>query len=119
MVNNVRADRPDTADLRIGVGGFIAEAVIFPNKVVHGTASLLIGAGGVGHGMRMGRNSDSDGGHVFVLEPELNLEINLTRFFRFCPGISYRWITGDAEAVESAGDISGPSVNLMFKFGRF
>ena len=123
LSNGVKADNPDTADLMAGVMGFIVEAVFLSDRLAHGTFSLLVGAGGVGTGgnwnMGMGRGGRSDGGHVFVLEPELNLEINVARFFRFCPGVSYRWLSGDVDVVESAWDLSGPSANFMFKFGRF
>lgn len=123
LSNGIKADMPDTADLMVGVMGFIAEAVFLSDKVVHGTYSMLVGVGRAGTGgnwnMGMGSAGRSHGGQVFVLEPELNLEINVTHFFRFCPGVSYRWLSGEVDAVNSTWDLSGPSANFMFKFGRF
>lgn len=117
------ADQPDTADLMVGVGGVIFEAAFPSQRVVHGTVSLLVGGGHVGAGrgwaMGMGWGHGSSGDRVFVLEPEVDLEVNVTPYFRLCPGVSYRWLSGSVRSVESDWDVSGISGNLMFKFGRF
>lgn len=119
LANRVTADNPDSVRLELGVGGVILEAVFMPKKLVHGTASLLIGGGSIN--MHRGRhgNDNDEVENFFALEPELNLEINVLRFFRFCPGVSYRWIVGDSRFLDSDWDISGLSGNLMFKFGKF
>lgn len=117
LANSVRADNPDSVQINLGIGGVVMEAVFLPNKLVHGTASLLIGAGSVQKHMDHRDNMDPES--FFALEPEINLEINVLKFFRICPGVSYRWLAGDLEWVDSGWDISGPSANLTFKFGKF
>lgn len=120
---DVKADLPDTSNLMMGVGGIIFEGIFPSHQVFHGTVSLLVGAGHVGTGrgwaMGMGWGHGSDGDRVFVLEPGADLEVNITPFFRLCPGISYRWLSGSVRSVPSDRDISGVSGNLLFKFGFF
>jgi len=56
---------------------------------------------------------------VFVFEPGINAELNVTSFFRINAGISYRIVTGiDLYGLRN-GDLGGPSGNLVFKFGKF
>ncbi len=127
----IKARNPDTANLMIGVMGLTFEEIFFSDRLIHGTASLLIGSGGVGSGrgfgmgmfgmgmMSGGYGNGHDMGSVFVLEPGLNMELNVAPYFRLCPGISYRWLSGDVQAVKSAQDVSNVSLNVLFKFGRF
>jgi hypothetical protein len=112
--------------LNIGYGGLILEYIHNSDDLFHFTFNTLIGAGGAELSDSPQTSSryyndyglmDSD--WFFVVEPELNLDVNLTRFMRFSIGASYRYI-GDVQMedlVES--DLSGFSANIMFKFGRF
>lgn len=122
VANRVTTDHPDSLRMDMGYGGFIMEAVFLPNRLVHGTFSVLIGGGSVNmhESMHRGDGFDrEDAETFFVLEPEVNLELNVVRFFRFCPGIGYRWMAGDTRFLDSDWDISGFTGNLTFKFGRF
>ncbi|MEO6098150.1 MAG: hypothetical protein ABIW76_21790 [Fibrobacteria bacterium] len=119
LVNDIHADHPDSMRIDLGVGGLILEAVFMPQRLVHGTASVLVGAGGLNRHRRMRDDSDDGGETFFALEPEVNLEINVHRIFRVCSGLSYRWLAGESDFVDSDWDLSGISVNLTFKFGRF
>jgi hypothetical protein len=119
LANAVRADQPDSQRIDLGVGGLILEAVLWPDRLVHGTASVLVGAAGLNrHRLRDG-GADDDAETFFALEPEVNLEINVHRIFRVCPGVGYRWLAGESDLVDSDWDLSGVSANLTFKFGRF
>lgn len=119
LSNRVTADRPDSVRLQLGYGGLVLERVFMPRRMMHGSLSLLIGSGSVNMHESMHRDDRSETEVFFVLEPEASLEINVVRFFRFCPGIGYRWLAGDSRYLDSDWDISGWTGNLTFKFGKF
>jgi hypothetical protein len=82
----------------------------------------LIGAGGVNYRDEYYSswedwNYNSD--EFFVLEPALNVELNITSFFRINAGASYRYISGINYDNLRNEDFSGFSGVLTFKFGSF
>ena len=103
----------------IGYGGFIFEYTNRSYQLVHFTASTLIGAGGLM--IRDGNYNDMDHSpdSFFALEPGLNLELNVTDFFRIGAGLSYRLTSGIGRAGFSDSDFSGLNGTLTFKFGKF
>ena len=60
---------------------------------------------------------------AFIVEPGVNIELNLTKFLRFSTGVSYRYVTAtqldvlDAEIKNT--DLSNLSYNASFKFGFY
>ncbi len=119
-----RADSqlPGVEENRItfGYAGLMLEYLLFPAKAVHGSIGVLLGGGGAGvrgdDGTRAGHYSDA----VWVYEPEVGVEFNMTEFFRINLGASYRIVTGVSElgALENK-DFSSLNGSLMFKFGKF
>jgi hypothetical protein len=110
-----------------GYGGFFFEPVIFPKYPVHVAFPILIGAGGVSVVERNDDNFweddyESKASDAFlVLEPGIELELNVTRFFRFCLGGYYRY-TSDVDIPEydiPTDILKGFSAGVTFKFGRF
>jgi hypothetical protein len=102
-----------------GYGGVEIEYTNRSYRIVHFTVSSLIGGGGLM--MREHDFSDVDNhyDHYFVFEPGVNLEVNITHFFRAAVGIGYRMTSGIGTAGFTDGDFSGLNGNLTFKFGRF
>lgn len=112
--------------LRMGYGGLMAEYTFSGNKAFHITANALIGAGGISNGYeKKGSSNDDDAWHsvksaaFFVAQPGLNIEANLTKWFRIAVGGSYRLIAGNSLNGISNKDMSAPAGNLSFKFGEF
>jgi hypothetical protein len=112
--------------LSMGYGGFELEYVNHSGKVAHSTLTLLVGAGGVGYQERNNTDWDWDDDHrhpawdsFFIAEPGLNVELNMTRFFRIDAGASYRFVSGVEKYGLVTSDVAGPSINLTFKFGKF
>jgi hypothetical protein len=116
---------PEDHRIEFGYGGGILEFIFSPMAVVHATVSLLIGGGTVsvrGYDVLFtdwlyGYESTRDG--VFVLEPSVNAEVNITSFFRVNAGASYRFVNGVSMYGLKNADLSGASVNLALKFGKF
>jgi len=113
-------------NLNMGYGGFMVEYILFPNREYHLSFPLLIGAGGVE--IHEGRDyydySDYnynriEGGAYVIIEPGVNIELNLLEYFRMGFGASYRYIAGTHLTNVSDKDLSDVSFNLIFKFGLF
>ncbi|MEL6389517.1 MAG: hypothetical protein AAFQ02_05100 [Bacteroidota bacterium] len=54
---------------------------------------------------------------VFVVQPSLGLEVNVTRFFRLGVDGGYRFFSGNDLPGFSDADFSGPTLGLRLKFG--
>jgi len=101
--------------LGMGYGGLELEYIFASRKVVHFSVQGLIGAGGVRY-----QDSDaSEGDAVFIVEPSLNLVLNVTKFFRLALGAGYRYIAGVDSADLDAWALNGLSGTVALKFGYF
>lgn len=104
-------------NIRFRHGGFWLGYTYKSHKLLHLYSSARIGWGKV----RLRQDDDtvfSD--RVFVLTPELGVELNLTRFFRLGITGGYRWVSG-VNRISGAGgeDFSSPIGALTFRFGGF
>ena len=111
--------------LGLGYGGLELGFIVASDRLVHLTGQVLIGAGGAVHTKRDGWDDfeidpdNEEGDSFFILEPAVDVEVNITTFFRICLGASYRWVTGIEINEFTNKDISGFSGVLTLKFGRF
>lgn len=110
--------------LSLGYGGFEMEYICRSGRLLHSTVSLLIGAGGVGYvegdkGCCLDREDKENLDSFFIVEPSFQVELNVSSFLRMDLGIGYRFVSGVETEDLSNSDIGGPSLNLIFKFGRF
>ncbi len=103
----------------IGYGGFEMEYTNQTYRLVHLTASTLIGAGGITVRDHNLEHLEDDANAFFVFEPGLNAELNVTSFFRLAAGVSYRFISGLDYGGFQDSDFSGVNAVLTFKFGAF
>jgi hypothetical protein len=125
LVNQIEADNLiDYAQpyLNFGYGGLELEYIIQSDHLVHFSIYTLIGAGGVNY--RYNSNGDWEDWNYnsddfFVLEPALNVEVNVTSFFRINTGVDYRMISGVSYDNLKNEDFSGFSGVLTLKFGSF
>jgi hypothetical protein len=109
-----------------GQVGMINEYVINSNKAVHFSVSMFTGAGFSVQYQRYNvyepdfvPGIDHDEDWFLVLEPGAQVEVNILRWMRFSPGISYRKSFGaDAKGITDSS-ISNMSYNLTLKFGKF
>ena len=109
----------------MGYGGLMVEYTLFSNKLVHLTANSLFGAGGISRGYNTGKNEDDydwkdiEHDDFYVIQPSVYAEANVTSWFRVGIGGSYRAVMGSDMKHISNKNMSAPSANLSFKFGRF
>lgn len=111
-----------------GQVGLMTEYVLGSRKMIHLAFQLFSGAGFTFQYMRYSGEIDSwdeqydrtyEENWFFVAEPGVRLEVNIFKWMRFSPGISYR-AAFNSSAMELSDDaISGASYNLTLKFGKF
>lgn len=110
----------DIEQLDLGHGGFWL-GVSWPTyKLVHLYGSARIGWGAVNVDLKDPNLEYRDVDKVFVMTPEIGVEINLTRWFRASGAVGYRYLSG---ANETRGytddDFRGALANLTLRFGWF
>jgi len=117
----------DKPYLELNYGGLEVGAILHSDKLTHFSANILFAGGETGY-----RTSFTDEDYykdvnnhynykkdkVFVLEPTVNLVVNITSFFRIGAGVSYRKAFGVEESFPD-GLLDGASAGLTFKFGKF
>jgi len=107
--------------------GMYSEYVFGSNKTIHPVAHLFAGPGLT---VQYDRNqwdefdkieqkNKHDVNWFMVAEPGVQIEINVFRWMRFSPGVSYRMAFGNDAAGLSDSKLSGMSFNASMKFGRF
>ena len=137
-MNNLEYDRFNNqihSSLAGGYGGLLIEPILAGTSPVHLSFPVLIGAGGVtltdfynlDDWQSPFSNYEYDYDAFFVVEPGVELELNVTRFFRLAAAVSYRY-TSEIELLGFEDLINGPvapnalrgfNYGLTFKFGKF
>jgi hypothetical protein len=132
LVNEVSARVPGPLGqpyVNLGYGGLDLEYIANSDDLVHCSVHALIGGGAVG--FRSARwhdiswsyddEDDWDGLHepFFVVEPGVNVDLNVTTWFRLSVGGAYRFVGGVGSDATTRNDITGPSAMLTFRFGAF
>jgi len=131
LVSPVEVQDIDTTKyLNLGYGGLELGYIIAPSQMVHITVSSLFGFGGFGYRNRYFEDFDDEIGNeyeyrdfgkdvFYIVEPTVNLELNLVKFMRLGIGASYRYINGYKTAEPIIGGLDGLSINLALSFGIF
>ena len=129
--NDVHYDVTTEQDISLagGYGGFFFEPILMPRFPVHVAFPIMIGAGGVAvvsvdQNDNWNDNYKSEASDAFmVIEPGIELELNVTKFFRFSIGGYYRYTSdvdiADPEYAVPTDILRGFSGGVTFKFGRF
>ncbi len=117
--------RGEDANLAGGYGGIFIEPILLPKYPVHISVPVTFGVGGIAYSYRYEYdeydwdNQVEDTEVFLVVEPGVELEVNVTRFFRLAVGGYYR-ITSDLDLVQTQRDaLNGFSGGITFKFGMF
>lgn len=108
--------------------GLATEYTIHSNRAIHLSFQLFNGSGFTTQYIRHDKDNyyddyKNDSAHdtnwFFVTEPGVKVEMNILKWMRFSPGVSYRAAFGSNAKGLRDQDINGASVNLTLKFGRF
>ena len=102
----------------MGHGGLWLGFTVPSRKVVHFYGSSRLGWGALDINFANSRFDDLD--NVFVITPEVGIEVNLTRWFRLAGTFGYRIVEGADESLGySDDDFSGTFTGITLRFGGF
>lgn len=107
-----------------GQFGVVSEYAVASNSAVHVNFSMFAGSGFTFQYRRDLWDYDYEPGTLdenwfLVAEPGVQVEINLFRWMRISPGITYRFASGSTAPGLSDSDLSNISYSMTLKFGRF
>ncbi|MBN1781678.1 hypothetical protein JW948_11165 [bacterium] len=120
-----------------GCGGAYIEYILASDKLVHFSVECMIGGGGVYNDVKDFSEYDEPieytGDGCFVIEPGVNVMLNIMHNFRVGLGVNYRLVYGadydagapyrswsdDGYEKISGPDLSGLAVRAILKFGVF
>lgn len=116
------------SQFRMGYGGLLIEPIIAPMNAVHVSLPIIVGAGGCGYQTyaRLPQDDDYDPFQYrddyqafFVVEPGIEVEVNIIKLVRLGVGASYRYTT-DIDLPETPKDaLRGFNAGVTVKVGRF
>ena len=113
-------ENDDIEQLEIGHGGFWLGYAYRPDKLIHLYSSARIGWGAVNVQLNDNNVRFSDLDKIFVVTPEIGVELNITGWFRLGATAGYRWVDGTNESLGyTDDDFSGGIGTLHFRFGWF
>lgn len=121
---NVGTPQQEPVRIGMGYGGLNLEYTLFTNKKIHFSIPVLIGAGGVyvyedDDDYFNSEWDEIENSAMFVIEPGVDLEINLFKFFRVGLGATYRYVSETDLMYLEDEDLSDIMFNASFKFGFF
>lgn len=110
-----------------GYGGLLLEPIIFPKFPVHLSFPVVLGGGAVCYAEAVNIEGDvqdlivNDVDGFLLAKPGVEIELNVTRYFRFCLNTHYRFTAdlGTDPKMVSAKELDGFSYGISFKFGKF
>lgn len=121
---------------RANVNGLMLEYNLNSQKMVHVSFPLLLGVGSAridtvgsasrlyygghrGNGGHEGRGEYGSRGHFGVIQPGINLEVNVLRNVVLFGGVNYRIALKSSSSTLSNQDLSGLGIQAGLKFGVF
>lgn len=108
-----------------GYGGFLLEPVIGSRLPVHVSFPIILGAGGICYNKTYYDGAEPWDSYTYdedafvLVEPGVEIELNMLKFFRIAAGVSYRY-TSEIHLMDTKNDVlDGFAGSLTLKFGKF
>ena len=105
--------------LSYAVGGIFAEYLIDLESPVHFSIPVNFMGGGVTVKDGNSEDIEIESSGIFVIEPGISLEFNVSKTFIPAVNLSYRQVLGSSLVNMNEQDLSGLSFGLTLKFGSF
>ena len=113
-------------ELKMGYGGLMVEYTFLEKRKIHATANSIVGFGVITNGSNGGYDPETgeswrsvDESGFLAFHPSVNVELDVTRWFRVSAGGGYRIIASSNIKNLSDADLSSPTANVTLKFGIF
>lgn len=131
---NVPGGTTSTFNIGGGYGGLFVEPIVLPKTPVHVSFPIFFGVGGIGYYVPYDINNQNynyqfgaiENSVVTVFKPGVDLEFNITRFFRLGISANYRLVNNlELTLDETAGTkldpayLNGFNYGFSLKFGWF
>ena len=118
LTNSIEFEGNTNNELGFAHGGFWLGYNFISKKLVHPSFHMQLGWGKISQRLPSGGPLDK-GDNVFVIIPTLEVEMNITKYFRISAGGNYRFVSFVDDENYSESDFMSPGVFLAFKFGWF
>ena len=118
LTNSIEFKGPSNNEVGFGHGGFWLGYNFLSRKLVHPSLHMQVGWGKISERLPSGGPLDK-GDNIFVIIPTLELEMNITKYFKISTGGNYRFVSFVDDENYSESDFISPGVFLAFKFGLF
>jgi len=106
--------------LHFEYGGGLLEYYFLPKFLMPISLGVLVGAGGLHFSNEVeGDDHKNKSDIFFIVQPELTIYLNVTRFFRIGAGASYRFTNEIEKDSFTDNDFHGPAVSLGCEAGFF
>ncbi|MFY0688159.1 MAG: hypothetical protein JXQ90_13390 [Cyclobacteriaceae bacterium] len=125
----ISLDHPDYGTINyytsFGHGGILLGFIVKTNSVIHPKISSKIGWGNVAIRSDIGFPDPTDtyprnvNDGFFLVNPQVDLEVNITHWFRINVGGGYQLVQGVNNHTYSSNDFTGMNYELSFLFGWF
>lgn len=102
-------------DLALKYGGLSLEYLIMPQNTVHFSVATLAGMGSVAYDYSSVKDDDT----YWVVEPSVNVYVNMTEYLKLGLGVGYRYISDTDLGGLKGDDLRGVAATLSINFGSF
>lgn len=112
----------DNLHFSYGAGGLFVEYLMGATNPIHLSFPINLMAGHTEVKQKMNHANDIgiESSSLYVIEPGINVEFNVSRYFVPSLQVSYRKIILNKELeILNESDLSGAYIGLNFKFGKF
>jgi hypothetical protein len=116
-VRNSQNLNNQSVKIEMSHGGLWLGYIHRPENLIHGAFSTKFGWGETT--VMDEFNVRLSGSDIFVIQPQLEVEMNLTLWFKINAGLGYRWTSGLDDPLLTDSDINGVNGTLTFIFGWF
>ena len=126
FLNDYHSINNQNVNLSGGYGGLLMEPILLPKFPIHISLPLVVGVGGIAYTTSHSytewddpRFFAEDATSFLIVEPGVELEFNVVRFFRIAVGGYYRY-TSRITLYDTPEDVlNGFSGGITLKFGKF
>jgi hypothetical protein len=102
-------------DLAMKYGGLTLEYIVTPQNTVHFSVATLAAMGSVAYDYSDVRDDDT----YWVIEPSLNVYLNMTQYLKVGLGAGYRYVSDVDLGGLTGEDLSGIVATLSINFGSY
>ena len=125
VTSHLVSDGNEDYEIGFGYGGLLLEYLKRPDNLIHYYATCILALGGVrfkvpGSFVYVDYTSYDV---VYIIEPSVNVCLNLSKLVKVSAGAGYRYVTGLDQASLNLGleetSLTGVSFNISFRIGKY